>query len=114
MSLITTLGNELIRYNFSNGHIEYSINRGSIWSLRNSGSSLGRVRAMIAYGNELILCSDKGVFYSPSKGNTWALRSSTYKNFMDLQDCGREILALTDDGHVFYSTNGGSTWSRRR
>lgn len=114
MGLMVTFGNELIRFNPSNNHIEYSTNRGLSWITRNSGSSLGQVKSIIMYGNELILCSDKGVMYSTNKGLSWITRSSSYKNFIDLQDAGKEILASTDDGHLYYSTNKGLSWIRRR
>ena len=114
MGLMVTFGNELIRYNPSNRHIEYSTNRGSSWYCRNSGSSIGNVRSIIVYGDELILCSDKGVMYSTNKGSSWYTRNSSNKNFIDLQDAGKEILASTDDGHLYYSTNKGSSWYRRR
>ena len=61
MGLMVSFGNELIRFNPANNHIEYSINRGSSWYTRNSGSNIGNVNSIIVYGNELILCSDKGV-----------------------------------------------------
>lgn len=114
MGLMITFGNELIRYNPQNHHIEYSTNRGSSWFARNTGSSLGNVRSIIVYGNELILCSDKGVMYSTNKGASWFTRNSSCKNFVDLQDAGKEILASTDDGHLYYSTNKGASWFRRR
>ena len=71
---MVSLGNEFIRFNPVNNHIEYSTNRGSNWFTRNSGSSIGNVKSIIAYGDELILCSDKGVLYSSSKGSNWFLR----------------------------------------
>lgn len=114
MGLMISYGNELIRFNPSNGRIEYSTSRGVVWSMRNSGSTIGHVRAIIVYGNELLLCSDKGVFYSTSKGVVWSLRTATHKDFIDLQDCGRELLATTADGHIYYSTSKGVVWSRRR
>lgn len=114
MGLMVTFGNELIRYNPANKHIEYSTNRGSSWNCRNSGGSIGNVKSIIVYGNELILCSDKGVMYSTNKGSSWNTRNSSNKNFIDLQDAGKEILATTDDGHLYYSTNKGSSWNRRK
>lgn len=113
MGLMVTFGNELIRFNPSNSHIEYSTNRGSTWYTRNSGSSIGNVKSLVVYGNELILCSDKGVYYSTNKGATWYMRSSQ-KDFVDLNDGGKELLAGTSDGHLYYSTNKGATWYRRR
>lgn len=114
MSLMVSYGGELIRHNPSNGHIEYSANHSITWSMRNSRSVTGQVCCITAYGSELLACSDKGVFYSSNKGVTWSMRSSMHRDFIDIQDCGREILASTTDGHVYYSTNKGITWSRRR
>ena len=114
MGLMVSFGNELIRFNPANNHIEYSTSRGSSWFCRNSGSSIGNVKSIIVYGDELILCSDKGVMYSTSKGSSWFTRSSSHKDFIDLQDAGKEILATTADGHLYYSTNKGSSWFRRR
>lgn len=114
MGLMVTFGNELIRFNPANKHIEYSTNRGSSWYTRNSSSSIGNVKSIIVYGNELILCSDKGVMYSTNKGSSWYTRSTLHKDFTDLQDAGNEILASSLDGHLYYSTNKGSSWYRRR
>ena len=114
MGLMVTFGNELIRYNPANNHIEYSNNRGVSWYTRNSGSSLGNVKSIIVYGNELILCSDKGVMYSNNKGSSWYTRNASHKDFTDLQDAGSEILASSSDGHLYYSNNKGASWYRRR
>jgi len=114
MGLMVTMGNELIRYNPSNGHIEYSNNRGTSWYTRNSGTTLGKVHSIIVYGDELILCSDDGVKYSNNRGTSWYNRNLTCKNFIDLQDAGNEILATTGDGHLYYSNNKGTSWYRRR
>lgn len=114
MGLMVTFGNELIRYNPANKHIEYSNNRGSSWYTRSSSSSIGNVKSLIVYGNELLLCSDKGVFYSNNKGASWYTRSSSHKDFIDLQDAGKEILASSADGHLYYSNNKGYSWYRRK
>ena len=114
MGLMVSFGNELIRFNPSNNHIEYSTNHGSSWFTRNSGGSIGNVKSIIVYGDELILCSDKGVMYSTSKGSSWFTRSTSHKDFIDLQDAGKEILATTADGHLYYSTSKGSSWFRRK
>lgn len=114
MGLMVSYGGELVRYNPANGHIEYSSSQGRAWLMRNSGSSLGNVKSLTVYGKELILCSDKGIFYSTSGGRAWLLRNSSNKNFIDLQDCGRELIATTDDGHIYYSTSAGRAWFRRR
>lgn len=114
MGLMISYGTELIRFNPSNHHIEYPNNRGSSWYTRNTGSSIGNVKSIIVYGNELVLCSDKGVMYSNNKGASWYTRNCSNKNFIDLQDAGKEILATTDDGHLYYSNNKGASWYRRR
>ena len=114
MSLMINYGGELIRYNPANGHIEYSTSQGRAWLQRNSGSSLGNVKCLLVYGKEIILCSDKGVFYSTSGGRAWLLRAASYKDFVELQDCGKELLATTADGHIYYSTSAGRAWLRRR
>jgi len=114
MSLMISCGNELIRYNPSNGKIEYSTSQGRVWSTRCFGSNIGRVTCLIDLGKEFLLCSDKGVFYSTSQGRVWSNRTTAYKNFIEMQDMGKEILASTDDGHIYYSTSAGRVWSRRK
>ena len=71
---------------------------------------------MITFGNELIRYNPQNhhIEYSTSKGASWFTRNSSCKNFVDLQDAGKEILASTDDGHLYYSTNKGASWFRRR
>ena len=114
MGLMITYGNELIRFNPANGHIEYSTSRGANWNCRCSSNSIGNVKGLIQYGNELILCSDKGVFYSTSKGANWNVRCSSHKDFIDIQDAGKELLGSTADGHLYYSTSKGANWNKRR
>lgn len=111
---MVSMGSELIRYNPSTDAIEYSTNRGSYWCTRCSSSSLGNVKSLITCGDELICCSDRGVFYSTNRGSYWCQRTGSYRNFINLQDCGNEIIAMTDDGHVYYSTNRGAYWCCRR
>lgn len=114
MGIMVNFGGELIRFNPSNGKIEYSTTQGRSWIQRNSGSTLGNVKSLIVYGDELLLCSDKGVFYSTTAGRSWIRRSAQQTNFIDLQDCGKEILATTGDGHLYYSTTAGRSWVKRR
>ena len=113
MGIMVTFGNELVRFNPSNKRIEYSTNRGLTWNTRNSSPSIGNVKSIIVYGNELILCSDKGVMYSNNKGVSWFTRNSSKKDFIDLLDTGREILATKEDGSIYYSTDKGISWYRR-
>lgn len=114
MSLMISYGGEMIRYNPSNSHIEYSNNQGRSWYVRYSGSNIGNVKCLTACGNELLLCSDKGVFYSNNSGRAWYIRNSSCKNFIDITENGKELLASTDDGHLYYSNNQGRAWYRRR
>ena len=111
---MVSYGGEIVRYNPSSSRIEYSRNNGLSWYTRYTGSTIGNVKSLIVHGKELLLCSDKGVFYSGNTGLSWYTRSTSYKNFIDLQDMGGEILASTDDGHLYYSRNNGLSWYRRR
>jgi len=114
LSLLVSFNGEMVRYNPSNSRIEYSSNQGRSWYSRYTGSSIGQVKSMIAYGNELILCSDRGVFYSSNSGRSWYSRSASHKDFIDIADAGKELLATTADGHLYYSTNSGRTWFKRK
>lgn len=72
---------------------------------------------MIKRGKELIRISPKSatkIEYSTNDGRTWITRysSSSYGDFKDLTDNGREILAQTSKG-LYYSTNEGRTWIKR-
>lgn len=109
-----TYGSEMIRYNPSNSHIEYSNNQGRSWYSRYSSSSIGNVKCLVECDKEIILCSDKGVFYSNNSGRSWYSRNSSCKDFIDLSNTGKELLAGTADGHVYYSNNQGRSWYRRR
>lgn len=104
----------MIRYNPSERRIEYSNNRGYNWYSRCSSTSIGDVKCLLDYGDEILLCSDKGVFYSNNAGRQWYRKNSTCKNFVSLSSAGKELLATTDDGHLYYSNNGGRNWYRRR
>lgn len=72
---------------------------------------------MINRGKELIRISPKSASkleYSTNDGRTWTVRcsNSSYGDFHDLTDNGREILAQTSKG-LYYSTNEGRTWIKR-
>ena len=116
MPSLINYGTELIRINFSNNKIEYSTNRGISWITRYCGSSVGQFRDLLQYGNEIIACTDKGVYYSSNKGISWICRCSggAAKTLVAIQDGGRELLGSSDDGHLYYSTNKGISWIRRR
>ncbi len=116
MPSLINYGTELIRINFSNNRIEYSTNRGASWITRYSGSSAGQFRDLLQYGNEILACTDKGLYYSTNKGASWICRSSgsAAKTLASIQDGGRELLGSSDDGHLYYSTNKGASWIRRR
>lgn len=116
MPQLINWGNELIRINPSNNRIEYSTNRGLSWIGRYSGSNCGVFRDLLPYGSKIIAITDKGVYYSTNKGLSWISKntSPSVRNFVAIQDAGREILAQTSDGHLYYSTNEGLSWIRRR
>ena len=72
---------------------------------------------MINRGKELIrICpTDRNkVEYSTNEGRSWYTRysGSSYGEFQDLTDNGKEILATTGKG-LYYSTNDGQSWYRR-
>lgn len=116
MPSLINYGTELIRINFSNNRIEYSTNRGASWISRYSGSSSGQFYDLLQYGNEILACTDKGLYYSTNKGASWSCRcsGSIAKTLVSIQDGGRELLGSSDDGHIYYSTNKGASWIRRK
>jgi len=114
MSLMVTMGSELIRYNPSKSSIEFSNSRGMSWFMRYNCSSMGKVRALAKHDKEIILCSDKGIYVSNSDGKSWFLRNGNYKSFVDMQDMGNELIATTADGHTYASSSGGFSWFLRR
>lgn len=111
---MVTMGSELIRYNPSKATIEVSKSRGFAWFMRYNCSSMGKVRALAKHDKEIILCSDKGIYVSNSNGMSWSLRSGAYRNFIDMQDMGNELIATTSDGHTYASSSGGFSWFLRR
>ena len=116
MPQLISYGNELIRINPANNHIEASTTRGSSWFNRYSGSAPGQFKDLLAYGNEILACTSKGIFFSTTRGGSWSSRSisPTCQTFTSLVDGGRELLANTTDGHLYVSTTKGSSWFRRR
>jgi len=72
---------------------------------------------MINRGKEIIRISPKQqnkLEYSTNDGRTWNTRysGSSYGDFQDLTDNGKEILGQTTKG-LYYSTNYGRTWNKR-
>ena len=116
MPQLISYGSELIRINPANNKIEYSTNRGLSWITRHNGGSCGNFRDMVPYNGKIVACTDKGVYYSTTKGLSWICKnsSSQTRDFIAIQDGGRELLAQTSDGHLYYSTNEGLSWIRRR
>ena len=115
MPQLITYGNELIRINPAKNSIEYSTNRGASWMTRYSGSSCGTFRDLLPYDGIILACTDKGIYYTTNKGASWMCRNSgsSTREFVVLQDAGRELLAQSSDGHLYYSTNAGASWMRR-
>ena len=116
MPQLITNGNELIRINPANNHIEYSTNRGITWMSRYIGHNCGTFRDLVPYNGKIIAITDKGVYYSFNNGISWMSKNigSVARTFVAIQDAGRELLAQTSDGHLYYSTNEGVSWMRRR
>ena len=114
-STIINFGKDLIRINPKNNHIECSTNQGRTWSTRYNGSYCGEFVDLLAYGNEILAATSKGVYVSNNGGRTWSVRyTGTYcGTFQNLVESGKEILATTSKG-LYASTNGGRTWSKRR
>ena len=114
MPQLITFGNELIRINPARNSIEFSTSRGLSWITRHYGGSCGTFRDLLPYNGKLFAATDKGVYYSTTKGLSWICKNTTMKNFVAIQDAGRELLAQTADGHLYYSTTEGLSWIRRR
>lgn len=72
---------------------------------------------MINKGGELIRINPNNtnkIEYSTTSGRSWHTRysGSSYGNFHDLIDTGKEILANTSKG-LYYSTAEGRSWHKR-
>ena len=74
---------------------------------------MGKVRAMTMHKGEVILCSDQGIYASKNFGMAWFKRGIE-RNFVDIQDMGKELIATTSDGHIYVSLSGGFAWFKRR
>jgi len=72
---------------------------------------------MINLGKEIIRINPSNkqkIEYSTNDGRTWHSRynGSSYGDFMDLNNNGKEILSTTSKG-LYYSTNEGRSWHKR-
>ena len=72
---------------------------------------------MITKDGELIrICPKQNnkIEYSTTSGRSWHTRSSSssYGDFQDLTDAGKELLANTSKG-LYYSTTNGRSWHKR-
>lgn len=72
---------------------------------------------MIHRGKELIRITPNNkqkIEYSTNDGRSWITRfsGSSYGDFNELTDNGKEILGMTSKG-LYYSTNDGRSWIRR-
>jgi hypothetical protein len=72
---------------------------------------------MISRGKEMIRINPKKqsqIEYSTNGGRSWIARysGSSYGDFTDLTDNGKEILGTTSKG-LYYSTNDGRSWIKR-
>ena len=72
---------------------------------------------MILKGKEMIRINPTTktiIEYSTNEGRSWMARSTStsFGNFSDLTDNGKEILGMTSKG-LYYSTNEGRSWMKR-
>lgn len=72
---------------------------------------------LIKRGKEMIRISPKAsnkLEYSSNDGRSWISRysGSSYGDFQELTDNGKEIIAQTTKG-LYYSTNDGRSWIKR-
>lgn len=72
---------------------------------------------IIQKGKELIRINPEKrneIQYSTNNGSTWHIKYSSLSkvgNFIDLIDCGDEIMAIANNGEsIYYSDNNGSSW----
>jgi len=114
MPLLINLGTELLRINTAKNAVEFSQNGGRSWTVRYSGNSYGTFRDLLPYGNELLACTDRGIYVSTNQGRSFVVRcnNTSYGDFLNLQDAGSELLANTTKG-LYYSRNAGRSWVRR-
>lgn len=67
---------ELIRINTQKNSIEYSTNNGLSWHHRFTATSMmGNLQDVMENGNEILLTTTKGMYYSNTKGSSWHKRS---------------------------------------
>ncbi len=76
MPQMINYGDELIRISpKDNRKLEYSRNDGVSWNHRfTSNNGIGRFLDLMDNGKELLATTDKGLFYSKSKGASWNAR----------------------------------------
>ena len=76
MSQMIMLGKEMIRISPTNAcKIEYSMDNGRTWLMRNSDPYHGEFRDLMLNGSEIIALTSKGTYFSTDQGRTWLRRS---------------------------------------
>lgn len=105
-------GSEMVRYNSLANAIEFSNNQGMTWFKRSGCSGMGKVRALTMHKGEILLCSDRGVYFSQSGGRSWFMRAPGERDFVDMQSMGDKVIAVTGDNKTYVSDN-GFCWFRR-
>lgn len=106
---------ELLRINPSKNAIEVSTNEGHSWSPRCTNASYGTFRDRLLVDREILATTSRGLFVSTNAARSFSPRctnTSSYGDFINLQDEGNTLLANTTHG-LYYSTNGGRSWVRR-
>jgi hypothetical protein len=96
--------------------VERRVNNSRV-DFKHKSQRRAKMSQMLNLDKELIrICPNNSqkLEYSTNDGRTWSQRysGSSYGDFEDLTDNGKEILATTSKG-LYYSTNAGRTWSKR-
>ena len=102
MPEIINNGKGLLRINKSKNVIEYSRTDGRAWVLWcNCGTMYGTFHDLLKYGNEILACTSKGLYFSRTDGRSWVMRCNgfNYGEFLNLQVNGSELLANTREPH---------------
>jgi photosystem II stability/assembly factor-like uncharacterized protein len=84
------------------------------WIVINEGLTGRVVRAMVAYGKNVLAATDSGVFVSSNDGDRWTRTSLTNSNVngFALSPDGANLFASTIGSGVFLTTNNGTSWTQ--
>lgn len=121
MEAFFKLGNKLYRINEQNNALEYSTDGGKFWQwcqgMNSITSVTGNIRDMLVFKNELIILTDRGIYYS-TDGKQWQWRqglqsiTSITGTIRSLTANGDELLIVGSKG-LFFSKDCGKLWQWR-